>query len=385
MKVILLELAGPAGCARRALQQHFDQCEVETLSRSDFFESGGAHHALLTLRRRRPDVFAVATERLEWQRGQNAFLLLGSLAGARATIIMDGNGGWREETRLQVFSSAPGRVAHETFRSGAILARSRGELRRLEREVRQRADHDPHVNESRPYRHTHPRITYLRATPGPGTQAGGAASHVKGVIEGLLELGADVHVVSNDALVGIDPAKIQLTKIDPEPLGTTRAVFDLNNNAVFTRGALPFVQQSPPDFIYQRYARFSWAGVVASLRSGRPLFLEYNGSEVWVGRHWDRVSNLDLLARYESLNLAAASRIFVVSEVERINLQRAGIAPEKIIVNPNGVDVDVFRPDVGGAQVRADLGLSERGTAGWFCWFVWSVAWSVGACGGNQD
>src|SRR6185503_18585522 len=99
-----------------------------------------------------------------------------------------------------------------------------------------------------------------------------------------------------------------------------------------------------PDFIYQRYARFSWAGVVASLRTKRPLFLEYNGSEVWVGRHWDRVGNLDLLERYERLNLNAATRIFVVSEVERRNLEKRGVKSQKIVINPNGVDTSVFLP-----------------------------------------
>ena len=84
-----------------------------------------------------------------------------------------------------------------------------------------------------------------------------------------------------------------------------------------------------PDFIYQRYARFSWAGVVAAMRIKRPLFLEYNGSEVWVGRHWDRVGSLDLLERYERLNLDAAARIFVVSEVERRNLEGARSAREE--------------------------------------------------------
>jgi glycosyltransferase involved in cell wall biosynthesis len=120
-----------------------------------------------------------------------------------------------------------------------------------------------------------------------------------------------------------------------------------------------FSSKSPPDFIYQRYARFSWVGVVASLRTNKPLFLEYNGSEVWLGRHWDHVSRLDLLARYERLNVTAAARIFVVSDVERNNLERAGIASEKIVVNPNGVDTDVFRPNVGGDRVRRDLGVGD--------------------------
>ena len=91
----------------------------------------------------------------------------------------------------------------------------------------------------------------------------------------------------------------------------------------------------------------------------RPLLLEYNGSEVWVGKHWDRVGSLDLLERYERLNLDAAARIFVVSDVERRNLEVRGVRPEKIVVNPNGVDVEVFRPGVGGEEVRRELAIAQ--------------------------
>ena len=136
-------------------------------------------------------------------------------------------------------------------------------------------------------------------------------------------------------------------------------MFDINNNLNFTRALLPLINGSAPDFMYQRYARFSWAGVVAALKTRRPFFLEYNGSEVWVGRHWDRVGKLDLLERYERLNLQAATRIFVVSEVERRNLENRGIASSKIVINPNGVDTDVFHPNVGGAHVRHTLGLTN--------------------------
>jgi glycosyltransferase involved in cell wall biosynthesis len=66
---------------------------------------------------------------------------------------------------------------------------------------------------------------------------------------------------------------------------------------------------------------------------------------------------LELLARYERLNLKAAARIFVVSEIERRNLLKAGVDTEKIIVNPNGVDVEKFKPQIGGDLVRKDLGI----------------------------
>jgi glycosyltransferase involved in cell wall biosynthesis len=63
------------------------------------------------------------------------------------------------------------------------------------------------------------------------------------------------------------------------------------------------------------------------------------------------------LERYERLNLRAAARIFVVSEVERKNLEARGVASEKIVLNPNAVDVESFRPGVGGAEVRRELGI----------------------------
>src|SRR4030095_3965280 len=84
-------------------------------------------------------------------------------------------------------------------------------------------------------------------------------------------------------------------------------------------------------------------------------FLEYNGSEVWIGKNWDRTEQLDLLERCERLNLDAATKIFVISDVERRNLLKIGIPDEKIIVNPNGVDTDIFRPDIGGRSEREKL------------------------------
>jgi len=357
MKVVLVVLSGAVQPALNSLAGLYPQSAVELISRSEF-ETGSLMMRLRALRARRPDVFAIATESLSWQRGQDLFMLFGAMAGAREVVVLDAQGRLRKNSRSSLLLGAPLSFAREAANSASAMANARQELARFEKEVENRSAVSAAPRSLDTGRQL--RITYLRATPGPGTQAGGAASHIKGVIEGLLKLGAEVQVISNDELVGLDPAKVRLTKIDPELRGSTRAVFDITNNAVFTRGAAAFVQQSHPDFIYQRYARFSWAGVVASLVSGRPLFLEYNGSEVWVGRHWDRVSNLDLLERYERLNLAAATRIFVVSEVDRVNLEQAGIAPEKIIVNSNGVDAEIFRPHIGGAGVRAELGLSDE-------------------------
>ncbi|MEP6920913.1 MAG: glycosyltransferase family 4 protein [bacterium] len=363
MKLLLLVLSGDAQRAREKLAELFPRASVETIPRGEL-ETGSLTSRLKALRKHKADVFALATERLAWQRGQSLFMLFGALTGAQECVMLDAHGGVRRESRVSLLTRAPSRIARETTLSKSTVSRARRELLALEREVEQRSSRSiknlPAPSDATPRDKDQPRIVYLRATPGPGTTAGGASSHIKGVVNGLRDLGAEVEIVSNDGIAGLDDSG--LTIIGPEPMGSTRAVFDIHNNSVLTRGALPLIQLSAPDFIYQRYARFSWAGVVASLRTNRPLFLEYNGSEVWVGRHWDHVNRLDLLERYERLNLAAAACIFVVSDVERKNLERVGIPVAKIIVNPNGVDTETFRPGVGGDRVRRDLAIDADET-----------------------
>ena len=358
MRVVLLALSGDLSRWRDRLVQLYPDCSIDLISRAEF-ETGSHLKRLKSLRALRPDVLAIATERLPWQRGQNLFMIFGALAGAREVLMIDAHGGLVRKSRSNLLVGAPVRLSRETFTGASDVVESRRELLRLEQEVRRMGNPGTGGRGGPPLQNIRPRVVYLRATPGPGTQAGGAASHIKGVVEALEGLGAEVHVISNDLIAGLNAENDRFTIIPPQPGGGTRALFDIHNNLVFTRGAVPLVERARPDFIYQRYARFSWAGVVAALRMKRPLFLEYNGSEVWVGRHWDRVGRLDLLERYERLNLDAAARIFVVSEVERRNLEARGVVGSKIVVNPNGVDVERFRPDVGGREVRGELKLDD--------------------------
>ena len=347
MTVVLLVLSGDPSRIQEKLTGRFPNAQVQIVSRSDI-EGGGLTTRLRKLRSFHPDIFVIATERISWQRGQNAFMLFGALAGAREVIMLDNHGDELKRSRANLLLKAPIELTSEAISSARTLAKAEGELKNLEALIQANA------LQAQVTQTPHPRITYLRSTPGPGTQAGGAASHIKGVVEGLIELGSEVDVISNDLIAGF---KGELKMIAPVSSGSSRAIFDINNNLNFTGQLLPLLKQEAPDLIYQRYARFSWAGVVAAIKTKRPLFLEYNGSEVWVGKHWDHVGKLDLLERYERLNLEAAARIFVVSEVEHRNLGKRGIRSDKIIINPNGVDATIFRPGAGGRDKRRRLGL----------------------------
>ena len=350
--VILLALNGDARSAAIALEKRFPTATVRNIQRTEI-EGFAPVKRLKALRSLRPDVFAVFMDSLGWQRGQNMLRLFGVLTGAKHVALIDSRGGFRSEPRLRVLLNAPTQLVQDAVRSAVAVIRSQRKLRSLERAIT-RLIRLRNVTEKTSSPH---QIFFLRATPGAGTQAGGAATHINGFINAAVKQGASMRMIANDPIAGLDEQRIPLTIIPLESVGLTRSAFDLHNNLVFTEGVLREVQQTLPDLIYQRYSRFTWAGVEASLMSGRPLFLEYNGSEVWVGKHWDNAGMFSLLERIERLNLNAAARIFVVSEVERRNLLKVGIPDHRIIVNPNGVDVERFHPGVGGEGERTELGV----------------------------
>ena len=372
MRIVLLALDGEPDRAKTTLANRYPAAEIILLPRAAV-EAGSAVARLGALRKLAPDAFAVATERLSWQQGQNLLLLFGTLAGARRTILLDTDGEFHEQRAGRILLNAPFRLVREAFNSARAVRRGRRELRRLEQAVADRNGNYlgdqivdrtaspnagvPGTDDVRPL-----SVTYIRGTPAAGTQVGGSTSHINGFIHAATELGLNIKLISNDRLAGLEKLGPTQLIFSPEIDSPTRAAFDLNNGVLFTRRASQEIVSDRPDFIYQRYSRFNWTGVDASQRARRPLFLEYNGSEVWMGQHWDRTGLVDLLERTEQLNLAAATRIFVVAEVERRNLEAAGVAPEKIVVNPNGVDPQRFRPDIGGVAAREELGIAPGET-----------------------
>ena len=355
MHVVLLALNGDVTGATQAIRKRFTNATISNIPRGKI-EGASLFKRLQMLRAGNPDVCAIFMESLESQRGQNILKMFCALSGAKRLVLMDARGGFKEESAGQVLLQGPARFAGEGLRSSLAIINSRRRLAQLESAVKTGAFRAP-GNLNIP-----PQILFLRATPGTGTQPGGAATHINGFVRTALAQGAALRMITNDRIAGLDERGIDLTIVPLESTGLTRSAFDLHNNLIFTDGVLDRIRQDPPDLIYQRYSRFTFAGVEAALRSERPLFLEYNGSEVWVGRHWDDAGMFSLLERFERLNLNAAARIFVVSEVERRNLLKVGINNNKVVVNPNGVDVDVFRPGVGGMAERQRLGIDPGAT-----------------------
>src|SRR5215212_11325759 len=139
MKVVLLALSGDLSRWHDKLVQLYPDCSIEMISRAEF-ETGSHLKRLKSLRALRPDVLAIGTERLPWQRGQNLFMVFGALAGAREVLMMDAHGGLVRKSRSNVLLGAPVRLGRETLTSANDIAQSRRELQRLEEQTLRFAD-----------------------------------------------------------------------------------------------------------------------------------------------------------------------------------------------------------------------------------------------------
>jgi glycosyltransferase involved in cell wall biosynthesis len=202
------------------------------------------------------------------------------------------------------------------------------------------------------------RLLYLRSQLWLGLEGGGSVAHTAGVIGGLQQAGAEVHAVASDRLAGVTaPTEV----VSPEMWfdGWLRELEDLAYNVAFFLAALRTALRVRSQAIYQRHTAFNCCGAVLSRVLRLPLILEFNSSEVWKGRYWGGLRLARMAALVERINLRAADRIVVVSEVLRRQLVAAGVSTQRVLVNPNAVDPRQFRPDAGGARVRQRLGLGS--------------------------
>jgi len=213
----------------------------------------------------------------------------------------------------------------------------------------------------------HPRsVAYLRAEPTltwEGAYVGGAATHTTGVINGLLASGLDVEVFASER-----PQCSERARFIHVPLQRVNHLVPWLTATDFGERLACMAAGRRADFVYQRYALGSYAGLSLAARLGVPLVLEFNGSEVWAARNWGdgAMRHTARLMALEEANLRCASLITVVSEVLRDDLIEHGLYASRIVCAANGVDADAFRSlrSHPPAHWRARLGLTETVTIG---------------------
>lgn len=210
------------------------------------------------------------------------------------------------------------------------------------------------------------RCLYLKPSLNFGRPVGGSVAHVAGVVNALSRREIAVAIVASQPQGGVTSDVPQLVTQATFALSSSHELNQHRYRRRFTAAALAEARRWSPDFIYQRFALNDLSGARVRRALGIPLIVEFNGSEVWVQRHWGRRLLFERTARLaERAALRAADLVVVVSEEVGLQAIEAGVDRARILFHPNGVDGDEFDPARFPKETcrstRASLGVPETG------------------------
>ncbi len=202
---------------------------------------------------------------------------------------------------------------------------------------------------------------YLRTDLIFGLRSGGSVGHIAGVLNNLAQFAGKPLFITTDQIPTVQ-LEIETCHVLPgEAFRDFVELARLAFNETFFRQACAYLRDRKVAFIYQRYSANNYAGLKLAQSLQVPFALEYNGSEIWVNRHWGRPLQYEALAeRIEMANLHGADMVTVVSRPLQDELIQRGIDPAKILVNLNGVNPERYSPTVDGSEVRRRYGLADK-------------------------
>jgi glycosyltransferase involved in cell wall biosynthesis len=194
---------------------------------------------------------------------------------------------------------------------------------------------------------------YLRSDLSFGVRAGGSVGHIAGVLNELAgEVGPPILLTTASIPTLRPQIEVHVVGV-PEAFWNFRELPALALNAVFHDQAVRAIDGRRVALVYQRYSLNNYAGLRLARQLEVPLVIEYNGSEIWMNRHWGKPLKYEALAsRIELLNMNGADLVVVVSRAMCDELVRRGVSHDRILVNPNGVDPTRYAPTIDGALVR---------------------------------
>lgn len=285
--------------------------------------------------------------------------MLASLTRARRLVVT-----WEDQSetrlrRLQAFVNAAG-VAMESLLAAVSMRQAHRVMMRLLSEPRSDA-----------VAGSEDRVAYLNCNLWFGVKAGGSVGHISGVVNALGELGYDVdfYTVGGRLMVRDRARLIPLSPPKSLALPFERSYFRFDS--LCGRQIAAQFSTSRPRFIYQRLSIGNFSGVRLSRRFGVPLVIEYNGSEVWVARNWGRPLRYERISQdAEDVCLRHAHLVVTISDVLADELAGRGVERSRIVVYPNCIDPELFRPEAFSRrqtdELRQSLGFSPGHTVATF-------------------
>ena len=198
--------------------------------------------------------------------------------------------------------------------------------------------------------------------------------HIQEIVRAFQELGHEVEVAG---LVPLDAAQEDAQRDAGDALWKrlvrkipfSYEMVQLAYNLVGIPMLLARILRTRADFLYERYALFNFAGVMAAKLCRIPVTLEVNSPFALEQARDGDIRLVRFAAWTERAICNMASHVVVVSTPLARLIEAAGVASEKIEVMPNGVSLSDFRPGNGGLELRSRLGLADHVVIGFVGWF----------------
>jgi glycosyltransferase involved in cell wall biosynthesis len=194
-------------------------------------------------------------------------------------------------------------------------------------------------------------VIYHHRTQGRDVEA----VHIRGLAGGLEQLGYAVEVV------GPPGVRTDADALDSPTNGTNQTLLgrmaralpqwafelaEIGYNAVALPRLLARSRAQRPAFIYERYALYNAAGVLAGKLLGVPVVLEINDTaDMDRTRQGKQLAMRPLARAFENAIFRGASGLVPVSGYLRDHLVSRGLPAGRISVTPNAVDAAWFDPE----------------------------------------
>ncbi len=280
----------------------------------------------------------LAIHSVDWSRQsqRTALYTLACLIPARRRVALDKRGNTVALTWLGLLFNEFPRSISQKIAGGRLVRQTRSMLKKsLEHKPVHRAALPGSIEE----------IIYMRTDLWFDVKAGGSIGHVAGVVNGFVQNGVKVSVLSWSRPPLLDP-EVKSIEVAPDKFFVNEREFILlSYNGRLVSRAVEWKKENMPQAVYARYSLDCWAPVTISEMLQVPLILEYNGSEVWIEKHWGRgLRYPDVAQMVEDWVLKNAEVITVVSKPLKDELVERGYEARRILVNPNAVDPSRFDP-----------------------------------------
>jgi glycosyltransferase involved in cell wall biosynthesis len=217
----------------------------------------------------------------------------------------------------------------------------------------------------------------------------GCSVHIREFTNALIENGHDVFIVCAWAgkrsrvetrarvyelqPTGLDAAVWASLQVEPvvQNHHLERDLRSILWNYWLLTGGFEIFEQERPDFLYERYGLFGWAGRELSRRLDLPWIVELNAPLCQQQAGYEKFVLTLTAERLERDLLALADAVIALTGWLKEWAVARGAAVDRIHVVPDGASRRLFGPAVSGDAVRARLGLSGMQVVGFVGSFHW--------------